>query len=284
MALETWRENTSESSQTDSSLNHTPNSALTRLPEKEQSEIVHVTRHIDKEQSEIVHVHRRDCVEQDEYSGGCVDSGEFSCCRCMDRNLARPVFYVKGQSTENEDSASPEGTHQKRMGCFTARGDSDCCAVEHTAKHCCKLKMKDSVRCQTNKGDAKRTIHAAAEQPMKSARCAQSECDQTLMDFSAGKAESVRVSVGENVEMEESIGSQMEVEGFILEKGKTGETTGSEGGVETKLKKSCQMVFQQFGAVELRSLFIKDRDGKDTCFADLGMWLYRVIVADACIK
>ncbi|KAK7112181.1 DNA-directed primase/polymerase protein-like isoform X2 [Littorina saxatilis] len=55
-------------------------------------------------------------------------------------------------------------------------------------------------------------------------------------------------------------------------KGKTKNATEKEEDVASKVKRLCHGVFQQFETEDLQSLFVKDKDDRDVCFADLGVY------------
>ena len=262
----TWRKITSESSDSSPSLMLAPDSVL--------------TGHLHKEQSEKICVDH-DCMQQ----GGCSgDNGEFSDCRNAARNSARPMFCVKN----HEESASSGSMCPKGMGCVGAGGDVECCAVEQSRNCPYEPQLRDSVRsdakCDETRTACARDAAAATEpvrderwkpvkdehqEPVKDDHYSEREYDQTGVDCSTGKTEAGRVSAGENMETEESMSNQIKMEQSIPEKG---ETSGGDLEVETKLRKLFKKVLQQFKTDELRSLFVKDRDGRDTCFADLGKW------------
>ena len=271
----TWRKSTSESSDTSPSHILAPDSVL--------------TGHLHKEQSEKICVDH-DCMQQDGCSG---DNGEFSDCRSAARNSARLMFCVKNQGTENEESASSGSMCPNGMGCVGTGEDVECCAVEQSRNCPYKPQLRDSVRSDAN-CDETRTAHAkdaAATEPVRDERWkpgkaehqepvkgehqepvkgehhSEREYDQTGVDCPTGKTEAGRVCAGENMEMEESMSSQIKMEESIPEKG---ETSGGDLEMETKLRKLFRKVLQKFKTDELRSLFVKDRDGRDTCFADLG--------------
>lgn len=249
----TCRENTSESSPTSPSLILPSDSELTGPVLKEQCDFVQVDCA---------------CAEQDGCSGDCMDGGGHSGCRSADRNLVRPAFCVKDQGSRNEETARCGSTGQKGVGCFRTGENTEHCAVEHSRHHRYKLELEDQLGCDA-KCDEKRTTRAkdtAARGQLKEP-CSEKQSDQTLMNCLMEKTE-VRVSVGENMDMEESIRSHVQVGESITKKG---ETSGCEREVEIKLKKVFEKVLLQFETDELRSLFVKDRDGRDTCFADLGM-------------
>ena len=250
----TCRENTSESSPTNPSLILPSDSELTGPVHKEECDIVQVDC---------------DCTEQDGCSGDCVDSGGHSGCRSADRNLVRPAFCVKDQGSRNEETARCGSTGQKGVGCFRTGENTEHCAVECSRNHCYKLELEDQLGCDAKCNEKRTTCakDAAAKEQLKQL-CSEEESDQTLMNCLMEKTKVVIVSVGENMDMEESISSQVQVGESIAEKG---ETSGCEREMETKLTKLFEKVFQQFETDELRSLFVKDRDGRDTCFADLGM-------------
>ena len=171
------------------------------------------------------------------------------------------------------------------MGCVGTGEDVECCAVEQSRNCPYKPQLRDSVRSDANCDETRTACakDAAATEPVRDERWkpgkaehqepvkgehhSEREYDQTGVDSPTGKTEAGRVCAGENMEMEESMSSQIKMEESIPEKG---ETSGGDLEMETKLRKLFRKVLQKFKTDELRSLFVKDRDGRDTCFADLG--------------
>ena len=263
----TWRKNTSEYPDTSPSHILAPDSVL--------------TGHLHKEQSGKICADH-DCMQHNECSG---DNGEFSDCRSAARNSARPMFCVKNLGTENEESASSGSMCPKGMGCVGTGEDVESCAVEQSRNCPYKPQLRDSVGSDVNCDETRTACakDAAATEPVRDERWkpgkaehqesvkgehhSEREYDQTRVDCPTGKTEAGRVCAGEHMEMEESISSQIKMEESISEKG---ETSGGDLEMETKLRKLFNKVRQQFKTDELRSLFVKDRDGRDTCFADLG--------------
>ena len=189
------------------------------------------------------------------------------------------------------------------MGCVGTGEDVECCAVEQSRNCPYKPQLRDSVRSDANcnetrtarakdaaarepvrderwkpgkaehqepvKGEHQEPVKGEHQEPVKGEHHSEREYDQTGVDSPTGKTEAGRVCAGENMEMEESMSSQIKMEESIPEKG---ETSGGDLEMETKLRKLFRKVLQKFKTDELRSLFVKDRDGRDTCFADLGKW------------
>ena len=95
--------------------------------------------------------------------------------------------------------------------------------------------------------------------------------ERTAGERAAGERTAGERTVGERIAGERTAGERT-----------VGEWTVGEGMLKRQVRSVCDKLCQQFEESELRSLFVKDKDGKDICFADMGKWHHHFLSACVC--